>query len=357
MCDLKWLAIVPVAGLIVAASDLAVFDVPACTQTYSVHSPGDAADDVAIWVNAAAPEETLVLGTDKRAGLNVFDLTGRELQFIPLGKLNNVDVRSDFPFWAGKSPIVAVSNRSTHSVTLLRLDEKSKRLVSQPVGSISLPSAAKIEGVCLYRSRNGAFHVGATDEGGNFYQWHLKPGKDATIMADLVRKASFGSELEACVYDDELGWVYVGEEMIALWKMRADPHAGDDRLPVDLATSANGFLPDLEGIAVYEHDDGTGYIVASIQGDSSFRVYRREGDNDFLGAFRVIGCPDGSVDDVTQTDGIAITSAPLGSKWPAGLLIVQDDQKTAPPNNQNFKFVSWEEVQKRLKLAPSIVRP
>jgi 3-phytase len=40
---------------------------------------GDAADDPAIWVHPVDPALSLVLGTDKKGGLNVFDLEGKRL--------------------------------------------------------------------------------------------------------------------------------------------------------------------------------------------------------------------------------------------------------------------------------------
>ncbi|QHC48451.1 phytase [Billgrantia tianxiuensis] len=57
-----------------AAFPLAV--ISAQGETVPVASRGDAADDPAIWYNADAPERSLVLGTDKKRGLEVYDLQG-----------------------------------------------------------------------------------------------------------------------------------------------------------------------------------------------------------------------------------------------------------------------------------------
>ena len=53
---------------------------------------GDA-DDPAIWVNEADPAQSLILGTDKTAGLYAYGLDGAVRQFLPDGRLNNVDLR------------------------------------------------------------------------------------------------------------------------------------------------------------------------------------------------------------------------------------------------------------------------
>src|SRR3546814_1779145 len=70
-------------------------------QTCALPIYADAADDPAIW--AAPPGQSVnrsgmrgrgfITGTDKKAGLYVFGLDGRKLQFLPDGLLNNVDLR------------------------------------------------------------------------------------------------------------------------------------------------------------------------------------------------------------------------------------------------------------------------
>ncbi|MEL6875812.1 MAG: phytase, partial [Pseudomonadota bacterium] len=53
----------------------------------------DAADDPAIWRNSADPQKSLIVGTDKKAGLYVYDLSGEVKSFLAEGALNNVDIR------------------------------------------------------------------------------------------------------------------------------------------------------------------------------------------------------------------------------------------------------------------------
>ena len=52
----------------------------------------DAADDPAIWRNAAAPADSLIVATDKKAGLYVYDLGGQPKSFTAHAALNNVDL-------------------------------------------------------------------------------------------------------------------------------------------------------------------------------------------------------------------------------------------------------------------------
>ena len=59
----------------------------------TVPHDGDAADDPAVWVNPDDPSKSVIVGTDKEGGLMVYDLAGRQLQYLPVGDMNNVDVR------------------------------------------------------------------------------------------------------------------------------------------------------------------------------------------------------------------------------------------------------------------------
>jgi 3-phytase len=73
-------------------------------------------------------------------------------------------------------------------------------------------------------------------------------------------------------------------------------------------------------------------------------VYRREGDNDFVGLFEVVTDAARGVDGTAETDGLDVTSHALGDGLPDGLLVVQDGRNEPPGLRQNFKLVSWSEV-------------
>ena len=81
-------------GKAVAAPTAAgpVESVGATVETEPVPSGGDAADDPAIWVHPSDPAESTIIGTDKQGGLVVYDLAGKQLQYLPDGKMDNVDL-------------------------------------------------------------------------------------------------------------------------------------------------------------------------------------------------------------------------------------------------------------------------
>lgn len=73
------------------------FKVTAHTETDPVASGDDAADDPAIWVHEKHSEKSKLITTNKKSGLVVYDLDGKQLHSYEFGKLNNVDLRYDFP--------------------------------------------------------------------------------------------------------------------------------------------------------------------------------------------------------------------------------------------------------------------
>jgi 3-phytase len=318
--------------------------------------PADAAEDVAIWVDPAFPERSVVVGSNKKAGLHVYDLAGRERQFVPLGRTNGVDLRSAFLFSEGPAPVVAASIASgpdedaEGTIVILPFDETSRRISTDPLAVIATRMKWDM-GVCLYQSPEGTLHVGAARRN-LFRQWRLEHESDGSITASLVRELMLKSIAEACVYDDALRRLYIAQEDLGVWRLPADPANGNSMTLVDGVKPKGGLTPDVEGLAIYAHNNGTGYLIVSSQGDDSFRVYRRDGDNHFVGSFRVVVCPDGNVDGVTHTDGIEVTSTPLGEKWPAGVLIMQDHENTSPEEPQNFKYLAWDQIERRLHANP-----
>jgi 3-phytase len=318
-------------------------------QTEPVTTYGDAADDPAIWVHPTDPSLSLVIGTNKKLGLEVYDLSGRRLQTLPDGRMNNVDLRDDFPFATGRAPIVAASNRTTKTIALYRIDVPARRLVAVDVEA---PDTGLSDpyGLCMYRSvRDGRYYLFVNDaDSGLLRQWRLEPHR-GKVRATRVRDVQVGSQAEGCVADDELGHLYVGEEDTAIWKYSADPRGGTTRTAVD-RTEGGNLTPDVEGMSLWIGANGKGYLVVSNQGEDNYAVYRREDDNAFLGKFHVVANDERGIDGASETDGLDVVSAPLGEAFPAGLLVVQDGRNLTSSARQNFKLVSWQAIASALRL-------
>lgn len=317
--------------------------VSASVETAPVKGYGDAADDPAIWIHPTQPELSLVIGTQKKMGLNVYDLSGSLLQSLPDGRLNNADLRYGFSLGGKSVDILAGSNRSTDSISIYLIDADTRTL--QNVAAREIPTGMMDPyGLCMYRSpRSGDYFVFVNDTDGVMKQWRLVDNGSGRVDAVLVREFSFDSQTEGCVADDDFGILYVGEEDVGIWKLSAEPDEGTERSLVDSVAEGN-LTDDVEGLSLYYAADGNGYLVASNQGADNYALYERGGDNRFLGLFHVVADKATGIDGASETDGLDVTSANLGPDFPHGLFVVQDGRNITPDGRQNFKLVPWERI-------------
>lgn len=320
----------------------------ATVETQPVRSPDDAADDPAIWVHPTDPARSLVIGTDKKNGLDVYDLSGKRVQSLPDGRMNNVDIRYDFPLAGRKIAIVAATNRTHRTLALYGVDANG-RLSNVADGKIATGMADPY-GLCMYRNSDGEYFVFANDgDSGAYKQWQLE-ARGNKVGAREVRRFVVGSQAEGCAADDASGHLYVAEEDVGLWRYSASPNGGDIRTQID--SVAHGQLTaDAEGVTIFYGAGGGGYLIVSSQGSNDYTVYRRDAENTFVGKFAIVDSPRG-IDGTTDTDGIDVSSASLGATFPHGVFIAQDGSNTSPAAAQNFKLVPWEAIAKALSLAP-----
>jgi 3-phytase len=305
----------------------------------------DAADDPAIWVNRQYPANSLIIGTNKKAGLYLYNLEGEELMFYPVGRINNVDVRYDFKLKNGNLvDLVGGSNRTDNSLIIKAIDPLTYAL-SDILESGIHSSVDEVYGFAFYHSvkldRYFAF-VGGKD--GSTEQWELIPTGNNRIDLKMVRKFSFESQTEGLVADDELGFLYAAEEDRCIWKIPAEPDEVAQRTRIAMSDSMNPKIEyDLEGLTIYYGEKGKGYLIASVQGNSTYAIFDRGGNNNYLGSFSIDA---GAIDGVEETDGLDVCSLPLGASYPHGIFVVQDgfNYDDMSLSAQNFKIVPWDKI-------------
>ncbi len=303
----------------------------------------DAADDPAIWVDFDSTYNSMIIGTDKTQGLVTYDLSGQELGFYSLGRVNNVDVTYNFPINGDTIDLVGATNRTTNTLTLMKINKENKTLEEISVREFK-SELKEVYGFCFYKSpETSVYYAIMNSKDGGLEQWELM-NADTGIDAKVVRSFDVGGQVEGLVADYETTHLYVGEESGGIWKYWAEPDSGTIRKKVKNSDSTNVQLKyDIEGITLYYADGGKGYLIASSQGNNSFALFEREGDNRFIGTFKIV---EGLVDGAEDTDGIDVTNIPLGSQFPHGLFVVQDGYNYQDDNmeSQNFKFISWKKV-------------
>lgn len=82
-------------------------------------------------------------------------------------------------------------------------------------------------GVCAYRSAlTERFFFFITAKDGPVEQYELKDSGGGKVNGTPVHTLKLGSLTEDCVADDELGLLYLAEEMTGIWKFGAEPDVG-----------------------------------------------------------------------------------------------------------------------------------
>jgi 3-phytase len=303
---------------------------------------GDVADDSAIWVNPADPARSAVIADNKdpvTGGIAVYDMAGKLLQFRQDGQIGNVDLRQGVSLGGRWVVLVGANNRSNNTIGFWTLDPVTRQLTPVAAGDISTLSPNY--GFCMYQSpHSGKLYAFVSQaSGGQLEQYELFDN-GGRVDARKVRSFDIGSQSEGCVADDELGQLYVGEEEVGIWKYSAEPTAGAARSQVD-RVGGGQLVADVEGLTLAYGANGSGYLLASSQGDSAIAVYERTGGNAFVKRFRIAGS--GGIDAVSDTDGIDATSADAGPGFEHGLLVAHDAANSGA-STSNLKYVPLEQL-------------
>ncbi len=318
---------------------------PAASVTARAETPPvgtareDAADDPAIWRNPANPSASLVVGTDKKGGLYVYDLKGVQQSFLPAPGLNNVDL-VDLP---DGRVLVAASDRSDLAqvqLFLALLDTRTGKLA--PAGRIAA-GPGEGYGICMVKPAGSEGIIAfSAPKGGTIYRTVIMPATGGGFTGTTTTLAQVPTQTEGCIADPRTGTLYIGEEDAGIWAI--DMGSGAKRM---VATIDNRMLvADVEGLAIAPEGANGGYLVASSQGDNAYAVFRLP-DVTPVGRFRIAKGASGSVE---ETDGIELDHRSFGPDFPGGLFIAQDGINA--PAAQNFKYVRWDEVLAALGVSP-----
>jgi 3-phytase len=296
----------------------------------------DAADDPAIWRDPRRPAASLIVATDKKAGLYVYGLDGKVKSFTPAGRVNNVAM---MPMGRSGVIVVASDRNDVNAARLLiyRLDTRAGSL--SPLGSVS-GGAGEAYGLCLYRQGRD-LHAFSVLKHGAIH--HLRIGLTGSAPAGApVRLLTLATQTEGCVVDPRTRMLYVGEENRGIWAFDVRPQGPTEGRLVAAVDGAQ-LVADVEGLALWPQGKRGGLLVASSQGDNAFALYSLP-DMVPAGRFRVTA---GALGSVQETDGIELATGSFGKDFPDGLFVAQDGDNA--PFAQNFKLVSWKDVTQALK--------
>lgn len=395
-----------VTGMTAATATAATAPLPGSTAVPPVHAKAETpplyddeaghnsnADDPAVWYDAAHPAASLVLGTAKEGGLDVYGLDGHLIQTLAApavpadgaapGRFNNVDVLSGLRFPDGRtSDVAVVTDRGRDRIRFYRIDNSDPAAPLTDVTDSAVPRAfaateADVDdqytayGTAAWHdprtgrsyvlaSRRhtadvGLFEVTATAAGTVTYHRVRTLTLPSTFRTPGGRWSpcedpGAGPQAEGLVVDAAKGTVYISQEDIGIWKVSASltgtprlvdrtaqfgvpavyDAAADECVPgEDPGYGGRHLTADSEGLTLFRGPSGRQYLVASSQGDYTYAVYDTSRGDRWAGSFRVAAGR--TVDGSEETDGIAALARPLGPAFPHGVLVVQDGYNAPAP--------------------------
>ncbi|WP_405435347.1 phytase [Streptomyces avidinii] len=333
------------------------------------------------------------------------------------GRFNNVDLITGLRFPDGRHDVAVVSDRGRDQLRIYRIDPKRPMAplvdVTDEAAAPRIFSTGQDEvneqrtayGLAAYTDRRTgrSYAVTSRRHATALALAELLPNATGKVGYRTVRTTSLPSsftlpngkswapcgepgedpQVEGMVVDPDTGDLYAGQEDIGIWKLDADL-----RSPARLIEKVRSFgVPgtwnaeteecdagadpgfggrhisaDVEGLTIWRdpaQPGRRGYLLASSQGDDTFAVFDREHGNAYVRGFRIgDGAGPGSPDGSQECDGAAVTTAPLGRKFPNGLLVVQDGHNTPAttgPDGEvrtdtDFKFVDLGRLKRAARL-------
>ncbi|MFG2334389.1 phytase [Streptomyces sp. NPDC048604] len=318
------------------------------------------------------------------------------------GRFNNVDLVHGLRLTTGRADLAVTSDRGHDRLRFYRIDRDRP---GGPLTDVTDPAAPAVfsrdqaeindqrtaYGLATWtdRATGRSYAVVSRRERTNIALLELLPARGGKVtyrklrtldLPSVFRMPDGGSwspcaepgelpQVEGMVVDPANGTLYAGQEDVGIWRLRADltgtpklmdrvreygvPGVYDEEteectLGADPGFGGTKLSADVEGLTLVTEPGGDGYLLASSQGDDTFVAYDRElsDDNEYEGGFRVAAAGP-ALDGSEECDGAAALNAPLGARYPNGLLVVQDGHDSPGDGERpatNFKFVDLGDV-------------
>lgn len=316
-------------------------------------------DDCAIWVNPTDPSKSLVIVNDKGpatefGGLYIYTLDGKLLQKVSVYRPQNPDIRYNVVFGSDTMDVLVCVDRDEATVTnynklrVFKIDPSKSQATSGFLTEITtsggIPTGQSDSyGHGLYKrpSDGTLFSVVSSTSNTDFTQVRLESDGAGKVKGTSVRKWGVrdikGDMCEGICCDDELGFIYICDEDVAVLKYFADPDKNNNSL-INAFAKGDGIVSDREGINIYRCNDAAGYILLSSQGNNQVKVYDRA-TNEFMGTI--------NPKEMKDCDGLDVTAMPLGTNFPHGLAAFHLGSTVGA----QFGFYNWSDISTGLGLA------
>ena len=318
--------------------------------------------DAAIWVSSVDPTKSLVFATERvqlSGRLYSYSLGGQNVQSSALMMQPGlVDIKTGFTLGGQTVDLAAVAEAGTALIRFFSID-RSSGVMTDITGFTDVfkdrtGDAAIPVGVALYRrsSDNVGFVVVSPKSGpmtNYLYQYRLDYAAGKINLAYIRQFGDFSTlpvpgstDVKGLLVDDAAGYLYYSDKSAGIRKYAVDPDAANANQELALFGQSE-FLGDRNGLAIYGKSDGTGYLLSVDQTPNQSRIlfWPRQGAAGSPHTHTLLSTLNLNADFI---DGIEVTSAPLGSSYPSGLLVVSNRSGT------NFLYYNWQAIASALQI-------
>jgi 3-phytase len=309
------------------------------SPTLTLADPGISdQDDMTFWLHPSDLSQSTIIASDKDANkVFVYNLDGTTLQQFDAQQPGNIDIRYGFRLGTDLVDIVAFNERDTNIIRVYKVNPVSRLLAQIDNGTITSPNY----GFTLYKSPSTgkfyAFTGAETNTEVNQFEL-VDAGNGQVSGVGPLRTLQRLTTSEGMVADDETGNLYVAEEAGGIWKFNAEPDGAVSGTKI-ASVGQNGLTADVEGVTIYYTPNGEGYLIASSQGNSTFKIYQRKAPHAFVGTFAVSGA--------TDSDGVDVINLPLNNTFPQGVFALHNGRTSPHP----VQIVKWQDIATSLSLA------
>lgn len=315
--------------VVVCWSTLAVAQVTPSAQTPLI--PSTAVGDLAIFPNPLNPDESRLIGTDRlQNGLFSFRLDGGVGEYLTLGPMRGVDVKTGVRFQAAPSAVLAAASASA-GVFVYSLGDAGQ-LLDVRARSINVPGVGAL---ALWSPPDGGLEawldVGTTTLRRIAF-FEAENDAERFDWVELPNTVTLPRVVSSLLVDSRSGQLYASVASDGIYGWRIDSLEAPRLLEGIDGGSLNG-VP--AGLGLYPLRDGGAVMIVSIIGRDEYAAYEVT-DTTFTALTRFqLGY--GPVL-VRNSHYVDVSQAPLPG-FPSGVLAVSDHNSST---GANYKLIRWD---------------
>lgn len=160
-----------------------IFDVTADVETEPVEASSgtDAADDPAVWIHPTDPSKSIIYGSNKTGGIVVYNLSGTEIMYAELGRINNIDVAYNLKLQDEEIDVCGGTNRTVNAIDIYKINPETGELDFILDDNV-ISTVDEVYGFCFYHSpHTGTNYAILCGKNGVIEHYEIEEGKKSSL--------------------------------------------------------------------------------------------------------------------------------------------------------------------------------